>query len=262
MNAVGVVSGAWRYPVKSMQGMPVPSVRIGPSGIEGDRRRAVVDSGSGRVISAKRLAALLMARATDDTIILPDDTEVSVDAPNRDEVLSAWLGLDVSLHTAAGTDQLSYEMTFDPPDDSAELYEIPIPPGTFLDLSPVHLLTTATLEGCAAERPDLDWSLRRFRPNLFIAADGPVFVEDGWAGRHLEVGTAVLEVTQPTVRCAMPLRAQPAVGPAEPSLDRQPELYRALNDLHAAFPNHLGAYADVVHPGVAAVGDAVRLLDP
>ena len=261
MSRTGLVSEAWRYPVKSMQGLPTTSLRIGPTGIAGDRHRAVIDTATERVMSAKRTADLLLARATDDAIVLPDGTVVDIDSPNRDQVLSAWLGRDVTVRTAPGTEHLSYEMTFDPPDDDAEYYEIPIPEGTFLDLSPVHLLTTATLEGCAAQRPDLDWDLRRFRPNLLIAMDGAPFVEDEWAGRRLEIGTAVLAVTQPTVRCAMPLRAQPAIGPAERPLDRQPELYGALNDLHVAFPNHLGAYADVVRAGVASVGDAVRVLE-
>jgi uncharacterized protein YcbX len=56
-------------------------------------------------------------------------------------------------------------------------------------------------------------------------------------------------VRQPTVRCAMPLRAQPGLA-------RQPRLYRALEGLHA---NHLGTYVDVVEPGEIRVGDEVAV---
>jgi hypothetical protein len=63
----------------------------------------------------------------------------------------------------------------------------------------------------------------------------------------------VLDVLQPTVRCAMPLRAQPG-------LQRQPRLFSALNELNAASPNHLGVYAGVQTPGPIRVGDPVMLL--
>ncbi|MFM7225586.1 MAG: MOSC domain-containing protein, partial [Actinomycetota bacterium] len=62
-----------------------------------------------------------------------------------------------------------------------------------------------------------------------------------------------LTVRQPTVRCAMPLRAQPG-------LERQPSLFSAMNDLKAALPNHLGVYLDVAEPGEIRVGDAVELV--
>lgn len=256
--SLGTVQSCRRYPVKSLQGLAVDSLTIGSSVIEGDRRYALIDTASGMVLSAKRAAQLLMARADDETITMPDGTGVSLMDPAASGVLSAWLGREVVLTStgelAAGR-ELSFDMTFDPPDDSAEYYEIPIPSGTFLDIAPVHLVTTATLAGCEALRPDLDWDVRRFRPNLVLDVPGEVFVEDAWVGSQLRIGAdLVLDIAGPTVRCAMPLRAQPG-------LDRQPELFRAMGDLHAAFPNHLGAYADVAGPGEVRVGDVVELIE-
>ncbi len=69
-------------------------------------------------------------------------------------------------------------------------------------------------------------------------------------GSTLRIGTAELSVRQPTVRCAMPLRAQPG-------LERQAPMYAALEALHA---NHLGVYLDVVTPGRVSVGDEVTVL--
>ncbi|GAG25072.1 unnamed protein product, partial [marine sediment metagenome] len=135
-----------------------------------------------------------------------------------------------------------------------EQYDIPTPTGTFLDLAPVHLLTSATLDGVRTARPDLDWDVRRFRPNLVVEAEGEPFLEERWSGRHLAVGDdLVLRVDQPTVRCAMPLRAQPG-------LEREVDLYEAMRELNEANPNHLGVYASVVEPGPVGVGDRVRLL--
>ena len=83
-----------------------------------------------------------------------------------------------------------------------------------------------------------------------VDGDLEPFGEDAWVGATLRVGTARLGVRQATVRCAMPLRAQPG-------LDRQAPMYAALEALHA---NHLGIYLDVVAPGRVAVGDEVTVL--
>ena len=261
VGTTGSVLSLWRYPVKSMQGLEVDAVDVGSASIDGDRRWAVVDVASGRVLSAKRTQELLLAAATDECIVLPDGSEVPLGA-NADVALSAWLGRSVMLHTAEGSDDLSYEMTFDPPNDDADFYDIPIPAGTFLDLSPVHLITTATLDGCARMRPDLNWDVRRFRPNLVVAVDGDPFCEDRWTGRRLRIGSVVLQIVQPTVRCAMPLRRQPGIGPTRSGLDRQPELFQAISTLNQAAPNHLGVYADVVTPGIMQIDDEVVVLDP
>ena len=251
------VAELWRYPVKSFQGRSATALTVGPGGVVGDRGWALVDVGSGRVLSAKRTAALLGGTGGDDAITLPDGRALPLDGPAVHDELSAWLGRPVELRPAEGTAGLTYEMTFDPPDDTAEAFEIPIPDGTFVDLAPIHLLTTATLAGCAERRPDLDWDVRRFRPNVVVDVAGPAFVEQGWVGREVAVGGAVLRVTQPTVRCAMPLRAQPAAGADRPALDRAAALFSAMTELNEAAPNHLGVYAEVVAPGEVAVGDAV-----
>jgi uncharacterized protein YcbX len=254
VNALGRVAQCWRYPVKSMQGQRRWELSITASGVDGDRAWAVIDVAAERILSAKRTAALLEARATDDAIELPDGSTIAIEDPEASLALSRWLARDVRLARPRPGEQLAYQMTFDPPNDDAEYFDIPSPEGSFVDLAPLHLVTTATLAGCAKARPDLDWDVRRFRPNLVIDLDSEAFCEDRWSGQAIQVGTrAVLEVVQPTVRCAMPLRAQPG-------LERQPRLFSALNELNAAFPNHLGVYARVRAPGPIRVGDPVLLM--
>jgi uncharacterized protein YcbX len=252
---VGTVSACWRYPVKSMQGSAVGALEVGAAGVVGDRTHAVVDPTSGHLLSAKRVKALLDGSAGDGCITLPDGQVLELDDPAIDEALSAWLGRPAHLAAPAEAGQRSYEMTFDPPDDDAEYYEIPAPAGSFLDLAPLHLVTTATLAGCAAARPDLDWDVRRFRPNLVLDVDVDVapFAEQAWVGRQLAIGGATLTIDSPTVRCAMPLRAQPG------GIEREPALFGAMSELNEAFPNHLGLYCSVVDPGRVAVGDQVAL---
>lgn len=251
---LGSLAACWRYPVKSLQGGRVERLVIGPSGVDGDRTHAVIDPETGHLLSAKRVSALLQGAADDERITLPDGQVLRFDDPAVDDVLSDWLGRRVHLADEEEAGERSYEMTFDPPNDDAEYYEIPAPPGTFLDLAPVHLVTTATLAGCAAARPDLDWDVRRFRPNLVLDVDVEPFGEQAWIGHQVAVGDVVLAVDGPTVRCAMPLRPQPG------GLAKEPGIFQALSELNELAPNHLGLYCSVAEPGTVAVGDRVSLL--
>lgn len=255
---LGTVAGCWRYPVKSFQGLEVDGLEVTGRGIDGDRTHGLIDAGTegpARVLSAKRYGALLQGFADDQAITLPDGTIVAFDDPSVDAVLSGWLDRPVHLARPGTAGPVAYQMTFDPPNDEAELYDIPTPAGTFLDLAHVHLVTTATLRACAEARPDLDWDVRRFRPNLLLDVDGPAFVEQTWTGQQIQVGDAVLSVDGPTVRCAMPLRAQPG-------LEREPGIFRALEELNEVSPNHLGAYCSVAVPGSVRVGDRVARAAP
>ncbi|MEO6627891.1 MAG: MOSC domain-containing protein [Aquihabitans sp.] len=251
--ASGTVAECWRYPVKSFQGIRQDRLTVGPTGVDGDRTFGLIDVDVDRLLSAKRTADLLDAWATDTTITLPNGDQFAVDDPGVDAALTAWLGRPIRFARASESDPVSYQMTFNPPEDTAELFDIPSPVGSFLDLAHVHLITTATLDACARQRPDLDWDVRRFRPNVLIEIDGPAFVEQTWLGRRIEVGGATLSIDSPTVRCAMPLRAQPD------DLHRQPGLFRAMGELNDVFPNHLGVYCSVVVPGEVAQGDPVTV---
>jgi uncharacterized protein len=123
------------------------------------------------------------------------------------------------------------------------------PPGTFVDLAPVHLLSTASLAALSDGEP---YDVRRFRPNVLVQSDdsaGDEFPEAGWLGAHLRIGGVTLVVTTPTVRCVVPTRPQPGL-----ELDRA--LTRRLAERTDRF---LGMYADVTQPGVLRVGDEIRV---
>lgn len=260
MSTNATIAQCWRYPVKSLQGSRVDELTAEPGGVAGDRSWGFIDADSGALLSAKRVKALLDGVGSSAGVRLPDGTELGFGDAGFDAACSEWLGRPVRLSGPSAGEQVEYEMTFDPPDDSAEYFAISAPVGSFVDLADVHLVATATLDGCARLRPDLDWDVRRFRPNLLIAVEGEPFCEDDWVGKTLALGAECrIVVNQPTVRCAMPLRAQPS-GPEGPALERTPEITAALNELHPAFPNHLGAYAQVVAPGTVRVGDQVTVL--
>jgi len=82
----------WRYPVKSLLGEPLDSVRVTPDGFDGDRRFAIYDVETGFGLPARRVPELLFAsaRLREDgsaEITLPDGS-----IPQSDDELSEWLG--------------------------------------------------------------------------------------------------------------------------------------------------------------------------
>jgi uncharacterized protein YcbX len=128
------------------------------------------------------------------------------------------------------------------------------PPGTFVDLSAIHLMSVTSLESLSPDGAGYD--VRRFRPNVLVSVDEPrtEFPETAWVGATVEIGTARLRVSVPTIRCVVPTRPQPGV-----ELDRA--ITRRLADRTNRF---LGVYADVTEPGLLSVGDSlsVRLASP
>ena len=124
------------------------------------------------------------------------------------------------------------------------------PPGTFVDLGPVHVLTDTSLQTISAEvGHDID--ARRFRPNVLVDLHEPDtdLPETAWIGHQLHVGAAVLAVRMPTLRCVVPSRPQPGL-----TVDRA--IPRALA---ARAERYLGVYAGVAETGTSSVGDAVNL---
>lgn len=124
------------------------------------------------------------------------------------------------------------------------------PPGMFVDLAPLHVLTETSLATIGAEvGHDLD--VRRFRPNVLLALDDceEELPEALWVGTDLRIGPATLDVTMPTLRCVVPSRAQPGF-----EVDRS--VTRAVAGRAQKF---LGVYAGVVAGGAVRVGDPVDL---
>ncbi|MET0456694.1 MAG: MOSC domain-containing protein [Mycobacterium sp.] len=126
------------------------------------------------------------------------------------------------------------------------------PPGTFVDLGPVHLMSSTSLASLATGAEPYD--VRRFRPNVLVEVERPdsEFPESAWVGGEVRIGSATMHVTIPTIRCVVPTRPQPGV-----ELDRG--LTRRLVERTDRF---LGVYADVTRAGVVRVGDEVSVRPP
>ena len=172
-------------------------------------------------------------------ITFPDGTVVRSDAPGIDAALTAYLGREVALVHGAGEGQVIEEVwpRIDglAPEELVEamsggrregddpISDIPVsslaPPGTFFDLTTLHVLTTATLRRLAELAPDSDFDVRRYRPNVLVEVEGSDFVENGWTGSTLRFGAAAeAHVDLPTMRCVMTTLARDGMAADRGSL--------------------------------------------
>lgn len=134
--------------------------------------------------------------------------------------------------------------------DLVALARYSTPPGTFMDLAPIHVLTQTSLRTIGAEiGGELD--MRRFRPNVLLALDDPddELPESHWTRARLTLGEVVLEVTMPTVRCVVPSRAHPG-------LEVNARITRAVA---ARAARCLGVYCRVGTAGSVRVGDPIAV---
>jgi uncharacterized protein YcbX len=147
-------------------------------------------------------------------------------------------------------------------DDGRPISTLPVgllAPGTFQDVAPVTLLTTASLRTAAEVHPAGTWDPRRFRPNLLIAIDGDGFVENDWTGWRLNIGEIVLAVISPTPRCVMTTLPQEDL-PADRGVLQALARHNRVEIEGAGRFTCLGAYASVVKGGRVAIGDPVHLM--
>lgn len=253
-TVVGQVARLGRYPVKSLQGEVLDRASFGPAGIPGDRGLGVVDAGTGNVLSAKSVPALLAGSATSVDggveVRLPDGASYAAPSPELDAAASAWLEREVRVEAPPVDDARAFSMSFNFDDQTADVFDWPCPPGTFFDLADVHVLTTASLRAAEARYPGGAWDVDRFRPTVLVEVDGAEFVDDAWVGGHLRFGTVEIAVDQPTIRCVMTTRAQG-------DLPRDLDIVKTINHEHGG---NLGLYCTMSSPGEVAVGDDVVFL--
>ena len=229
---------------------------------------------------------LLRARYADGdiarapVITLPDGTAFAADAPDAAEMVSKAIDHPVTLWPLLPADDLDHYRRGRPdhvdrreearsvfgldgddpmPDFSAmpsDLYrlimEFESPPGTYFDAYPINVISRQSLAGLARRSPGSAVDVRRFRPNLLVdLPDGEgEFPEQAWVGRQVQVGDAVIAISEPCVRCVMISRPTDDL-PGD--RDMQKVVVRQLH-------HTMGVYANVVTPGQVREGDQVRLL--
>ena len=95
-QAVGRLEQIWIYPVKSLAGVSLPSVEIGPTGPLGDRASAVVDAGTGEAVRAKHAPALATVAPTGNPVADARAVGEALGRPVRLEPAAAGSAADVA----------------------------------------------------------------------------------------------------------------------------------------------------------------------
>ncbi|MGB7880393.1 MAG: MOSC N-terminal beta barrel domain-containing protein [Ilumatobacteraceae bacterium] len=281
------VSELWRYPVKSMVGETVETIRLDELGVVGDRTWAVRDLERGGIRGAKKIGALMQLAARDlgdgeVEISLPDGSVVRTSDPDADERVSAAVDHQISLESLRPADDLDHYRRGAPDSEDIEaemrgifgreadepfpdfsvfppiIAEFESPPGTYYDAFPLMVMSTAALAALARALPESNVDVRRFRPSLVIdtgddgaEASTPGHPEFDWSGRRATIGTATIEFDAPCPRCVMVTRQID---------DRIPADRAVLRHIVRDLDQNLGIYATIVEPGVVAVGDPLTLL--
>src|SRR5262245_23035551 len=193
----GRVVAIVRYPVKSMMGEELNATEVTDHGLLGDRAYALIDAETGKVASAKNprcWPTLFDFRAAyveplDNSkplppvrVTFPDGEMLTTDQPGAETRLAAAVGRAVRLARAgSGTATCEgYWLDHDWLAHRDEVFDFPLPPGTFFDCATVHLVTTATIDRLRALSPSGRFEVPRFRPNFVIEAAGEAegFVEN------------------------------------------------------------------------------------
>ena len=221
MRVHGTVAEIWRYPVKSMAGERLDSCLIDETGLEGDRRWALVDgtpNRAGKLFTNTEDARLMRYGARLDGQLVQVVTPAG-ETRQLDQALVAALAGETSrpltLRDASG-------INFD---DSPVLI--------------VNLSTLAAFELSAGVRIDR----RRFRANLYLEGLEPD-AELRWLGQRIVAGDAELEVVKRCERCAVITRDPDTT-------ETSPQLLRVLTQTSDTC---MGVYCRVVRPGIVATG--------
>jgi uncharacterized protein YcbX len=292
-EAVGTIEGLWRFPVKSMLGEQLDAVDVTEGGVVGDRAFGLVDRQTGKVASAKHPKLwpdLLRCRASffespvsgkglpPARIDLADGTTVTSDDDDVDAVLSSFFRREVELARAAPEDFTIDQYhpdqdNLDPQGHRDEVTETKlgaalfdqlgqpsaVPAGSFLDVFPISLLTTAALDQLNELRAQSRFDPRRFRMNVIVATPARGFVENSWLGRALGIGDSVeLGVAMPDPRCVMTTVAQEDL-PRDPEILKTLAQYNRLDVAGGGLYPCAGVYAVVTSTGPIRIGDRVRL---
>jgi uncharacterized protein len=252
----GHVSWIAIAPVKSMALVFLDRAELGFDGIPGDRAFAVVDA-TGRLVNGKRAGSLATIRvehdAADGTLAMhfPDGSEASGRPSIEEPVETIFPGRPRAARAVGGPWSGALSSW-----SGQSLRLVAMERAEGLDRGPTAtLLSTAALTDLAtAGGADKPLDRRRFRMTFGI--DGvPAYAEDGWIGRDIRIGAAVVRVAGNVGRCAVTTH-DPDTG--RPSFDTLRILNHRRGHLPTSEPLPFGVWAQVIVPGHIVLGDLVE----
>ena len=260
MAEVGWLS---RAPVKSMALDEPEVVEVGPGGIAGDRRYALVDP-SGRLVNGKRIGPLATIRpevlAEPERLVLhlPDGTSLAGEVVLGPAFEASFHATPRAVHEVDGPFSAALSAWSGQP---VRLVRLDIEGGGIdrADEGGGFSIVSRSALAALAAAAGLDQPLdpRRFR--LSAVVDGiEAYAEDGWLGRRVQLGEVVVEPRGNVGRCAVTTQ-DPRTG--RRTLDTLELLATTRGHLPTTEPLPFGIWASVVTPGTIRLGDPVTVLD-
>jgi uncharacterized protein YcbX len=285
MIKVGTIKEIWRYPVKGMAGESIQSCYIDQHGLQGDRQFAVRDVKRNEIQSCKFRPNLLSCIAAYNTesieqsslsLSFPDGQVFSSGmATEINQKISELLGHESTLETLRSDsgndlykrfkannhnwlDELKDTFTREPGESLPDFSDLPQDfidyvtlPGTFFLVSPCHIITTATMDHFKKNRPESDWDIQRFRPNILVETAKGIsgLVEQHWLGKTLHIDNTSINCTGTAPRCGAITRKQQTFG-----FDKS-MLRTIVNEAE----QNLGIYGDISTQALIKVGSDVYL---
>jgi uncharacterized protein YcbX len=243
------VSALCIAPVKGTAVVDVERATIGLRGLVGDRRFSILD-GEGGLLTARNTGRLLGVRAAVDddantlTLAFPSGEEVTatvaLGAPaaaryfgeRRGRVVEGPFADALQQYLERPAQLLAHDEATDGWDEDA-----------------VSVVSRASLGELARQAGRDAVDARRFRMSVEIEGAG-AHEEDGWIGREVAVGDAVLEVMARCERCVITTR-DPDTGEVDFNALRVLAGYRGKETVC------MGVLCRVVRPGEVRVGDAL-----
>ncbi len=240
LSHVGVISGLYRYPVKSMRGESLQQAHLYWHGLDGDRRYAFVrqgvDSGfpwlTGREVShllryTPRFARPDEPRDSPIIVTTPDGRELPVDAPELAEELAGMYRSPVFLFRLGR--------------------------GAY-DSQVLSLISNASV-AALGRSAGMELDGKRFRQNIYLETrDGLPFGEEEWLDKTLVFGDDPegprVRLIRRIVRCVM-INIDPQTAERDA---------RVLKTVAQTRDSCAGVYASVERTGTLRVGDKVSLL--
>lgn len=245
-------------PVKATSLHQVEEAHLEEQGVRGDRRFYLVGE-RGRLISDKDCPALQLVRADYDeqgdtlTMRFTDGAELSAPVQRGDEVETNFHGTRRLARLVVGpwADALSQV--------AGQPLRVVEPPDQGPDRGrggAATLLATTSLDALAAQLGVDSVDSRRFRMNFGVEGI-EAHEEDGWRGRRVRVGEAVVIPQGHVGRCVI-TTLNPDTATSD--LDTLKALAAYRRHLDTTEPLAFGIHAAVAEPGRVRLGDAVEVL--
>lgn len=224
-----VLSGLFRYPVKSLRGMGLDRVGLDARGFSLDRRWMLVDR-QGLFLTQRELPRMTLVRTSIQSgrltlqapgmndLLLPPESDSDETVPVkvwRDKCLARSAGKDAD-NWLSGFLDTGCRLVYLPDDQLRQVdldYADKGDQTGFSDGFPLLLISEASLQDLNSRLPE-PLPMERFRPNLVVSGCEP-YAEDRW--KRIRIGEIEFKLVKPCSRCAIttvnPESAQTGVEP-------------------------------------------------